>query len=252
MSKRFLPPSQEAFLTHNIYADKSALVLEWILCKGLTKESFSIREVARDVGISIGLVQRVFKVLIQNGLLKSSGVMTEKTFAIKKPQALLQAWLEQYSIIKKCKMRTYASGLQGQKEILDALAHSGLHKSVALALHSAADAHKTKNTNLTTVELYLLKPGIRSQVEELLLLEPQERGYQVLLIEPFYKSLLNPTLGIRRETMQKKEDAKDFAAASPLLTYLDLYHFPLRGREQAEFMALRIPELKRIYQGNKT
>ena len=32
-----------------------------------------------------------------------------------------------------------------------------------------------------------------------------------------------------------------------LLTYLDLYHFPLRGQEQAEFMAERIPELKRIY-----
>jgi hypothetical protein len=33
----------------------------------------------------------------------------------------------------------------------------------------------------------------------------------------------------------------------PLLTFLDLYHFPLRGQEQAEFMAQRIPELKRIY-----
>jgi hypothetical protein len=28
---------------------------------------------------------------------------------------------------------------------------------------------------------------------------------------------------------------------------LDLYHFPLRGQEQAEFMAERVHELKRIY-----
>jgi hypothetical protein len=40
---------------------------------------------------------------------------------------------------------------------------------------------------------------------------------------------------------------KNMGASSSLLTFLDLYHFPLRGEEQAEFMAERISELKRIY-----
>jgi hypothetical protein len=40
---------------------------------------------------------------------------------------------------------------------------------------------------------------------------------------------------------------KNIKICPSLLSFLDLYHFPLRGQEQAEFMAERISELKRIY-----
>ena len=130
--------------------------------------------------------------------------------------------------MKKCKLRTYRSGFQEKEE---------LHQTVALALHSSAEAHGCKNTNLNTLELYLLDPAARSEPENALQLEPQERGYEVLLIEPYYKSLLNLSIG----------SGKNVRNCSALLTFLDLFHLPLRGQEQAEFMAERIPELKRIY-----
>ena len=110
-----------------------------------------------------------------------------------------------------------------------------------MALHSAVEAHGYKNTNLNTLELYLLDPLVRSQLEKKLLLEPQERGYEVLLIEPYYKSLLKNTSGSNL----------DINVSPSILTFLDLYHFPLRGREQAEFMAERLLELKRIYKSGK-
>jgi len=90
---------------------------------------------------------------------------------------------------------------------------------------------------LNTLELYVLDPTVWAKLEEILELEPQERGYEVLLIEPYYKSLLNLDIGL----------GKGLRTSSALLTFLDLYHFPLRGLEQAEFMAQRDPELKRIY-----
>ncbi len=96
---------------------------------------------------------------------------------------------------------------------------------MALALHSSAEALGLKNTNLNTLELYMLDPSIRSKLEETLQLEPQERGYEVLLIEPYYKGLLN----------QGMEVHKNIKICPLLLTFLDLYHFPLRGQEQAEF-----------------
>ena len=68
-------------------------------------------------------------------------------------------------------------------------------------------------------------------------LEPQERGYEVLLIEPYYKMLIK----------QNRKDGKEIGVCPLLLAFLDLYHFPLRGQEQAEFIAQRAPELKRIY-----
>ncbi len=91
-------------------------------------------------------------------------------------------------------MRTYRSGFQDKAELLEALKKSNLKQKVALALHSAAEAHGCKNTNLNTLELYLLDPLVRPQLEKKLLLEPQERGYEVLLIEPYYKSLLKSCL----------------------------------------------------------
>lgn len=237
MKGQFLITSHEPFIEGNVYADKSSLVLDWLLKEGLEKKEFSLREVLKDRKVSYGLVQRVFGVLVYNGLLKIEGVRTAKKFFIKKPTLLIKSWLENYSIVKKCKLRNYRSGFQGKEELLEVLKKSNLSQKVALALHSAAEAYGQKNTNLNTLELYMLDPTMRTELEKLLELEPQERGYEVLLVEPYYKSLLNLDNTLKN----------GLRISPPLLTFLDLYHFPLRGQEQAEFMAERISELKRIY-----
>lgn len=243
MSGQFLLSSHETSPEPNIYADKSSLILEWLLLIGIEKNEFSIREVAAQCCVSVGLVQKVFGVLTRNGYLKATGLRTAKKFALDKPEILLRSWLEHYNISKKCKMRTYRTALSGRDQLLNALQQSPLQHKVVLALHSAVELLGCKNTNLQTLEVYLLQPDIRTQLEEILQLEPQERGYEVLLIEPHYKSMLQSL----QETSHNNIKATNFHYSSLLLTYLDLYHFPLRGREQADFMAQRKPELKRIY-----
>lgn len=241
MKGRFLIGSNEKPAEGNIYSDKSALILDWLLREGIKSQDLSLRNVTKETGVSLGLVQRVFEVLVLKGIMQTEGVRTAKKFFLKDPKCLFEGWLEHYSIVKKCKMRTYRSGFQDKAELLEAIQKSNLNKKVALALHSAAEAHGYKNTNLNTLELYVLDPLVRSQLEKKLLLEPQERGYEVLLIEPYYKSLLKKTT----------DSGLDFNVAPSILTFLDLYHFPLRGQEQAEFMAERLPELKRIYRSGK-
>ncbi len=241
MKGRFLVSSNEDPVEGNVYADKSSLVLDWLLREGLSRESFSLREVAKDAKVSLGLVQRVFNILVLKGLLQVEGVRTAKRFFFNKPKELLESWLEHYSIVKKCKIRTYRSALSGKSEWFKALKKSELDQNVILALHSAAEAHGYKNTNLEGLELYILDPSMRPKLESVLQLEPQERGYEVLLIEPYYKMLLK----------QNKKDGKEIGICPLLLAFLDLYHFPLRGQEQAEFIAQRAPELKRIYKNLK-
>jgi hypothetical protein len=237
MKGRFLVSSNEDPAEGNVYADKSSLVVDWLLREGLSKKSFSLREVTKEVEVSLGLVQRVFNILVLKGLLQVDGVRTAKRFSFKKPKELLESWLEHYSIVKKCRIRTYASALSGKLEWFKALKKSGLDQNVVLALHSAVEAHGYKNTNLEGLELYILDPSIRAKLESALQLEPQERGYEVLLIEPYYKMLIK----------QNKKGGKEIGICPLLLTFLDLYHFPLRGQEQAEFIAQRAPEMKRIY-----
>lgn len=92
--------------------------------------------------------------------------------------------------------------------------------------------------NLTTLELYVLETDVRVQVEQKLELQPQERGYEVLLIKPYYKAMLSSRKGAKLLTSQKLKVPGSHLFYSPaLLAYLDLYNFPLRGREQAEFIA---------------
>lgn len=201
-----------------------------------------MRNVSKKAGVSLGSVQRVFGTLVLKGILQTEGIRTSKKFFLKDPKGLLESWLEHYSVVKKCKMRTYRSGFQDKAELLEAIKKSNLSNKVALALHSAAETFGYKNTNLNALELYMLNPLIRSQLEKILLLEPQERGYEVLLIEPYYKSLLKNTCSTNL----------DINVSPSILTFLDLYHFPLRGQEQAEFMAERLPELKRIYKSSKS
>ena len=74
MKGRFLMKFNERPIEGNIFADRSALILEWLLRVGLDKEEFSIREVAQDIDVSIGLVQRVFSLLVIVGLLKTEGM----------------------------------------------------------------------------------------------------------------------------------------------------------------------------------
>ena len=241
MKGRFLSISNEHPPEGNVYADKSSLVLDWLLREGLSRESFSLREVARDARVSLGLVQRIFNILVLKGLLQVEGIRTAKRFSFNNPKKLIESWLEHYSIVKKCKIRTYRSALLGKSEWVKALKKSGLGSDVILALHSAAEAHGYKNTNLTGLELYVLDPATRVKLESALQLEPQERGYEVLLIEPYYKMLIK----------QNKTNGKEIGLCPLFLTFLDLYHFPLRGQEQAEFMVERAPELKRIYKNPK-
>jgi hypothetical protein len=241
MKGRFVVSSNEDPAEGNVYADRSALILDWLLREGLSKESFSLREVVKEAGVSLGLVQRVFNILVLKGLLQVEGVRTSKRFSFNKPRELLESWLDHYSIVKKCKIRTYRSALAGKPEWFKALKKSGLDQNVILALHSAAEAHGYMNTNLEGLELYVLDPSIRAKLESALQLEPQERGYEVLLIEPYYKMLLK----------QNRKDGKDVGICPLLLTFLDLYHFPLRGQEQAEFIGQRAPEIKRIYKNLK-
>lgn len=242
MEGRFLIGSHEKPVEGNIYSDKSAVVLDWLLREGIKSRELSVRKVSKEAKVSLGSVQRVFRTLVLKGILQAEGVRTSKKFFMKDPKRLLEGWLEHYSIVKKCKMRTYRSGFQDKAELLEAIKKSNLSNKVALALHSAVEAHGYKNTNLNTLELYMLDPLIRSQLEKKLLLEPQERGYEVLLIEPYYKSLLKNTCELNL----------DINVSPSILTFLDLYHFPLRGQEQAEFMAERLPELKRIYKSGKS
>ncbi len=69
MKGRFLIGSNEKSVQGNIYSDKSSLILDWLLREGMNNQEFSLRNLAKEIGVSLGLVQRVFEILISKGIL---------------------------------------------------------------------------------------------------------------------------------------------------------------------------------------
>jgi len=236
MKNNFLLPKRKTsqMLSANIFANRSALVLNELLLR--EEKGFSIQSLALEADVSVGLAHRVVVELVQDGIVVATGVRTAKKYHLAKPDVLLDRWINAYDITKKCRFYNYESAYS-PSEICKKLASSNLTSSVALALHSAAQAMGYKYTNLDTVELYVEDPQVRAKMEVLLRLEPRERGYQVLLIEPYYSDLLK----------HRSAEKKTLPISPPVLTFLDLYHFPLRGQEQAEALLKKQPELKSIF-----
>ena len=56
MKGRFLVSSNEDPAEGNVYADKSSLVLDWLLREGLSIEGFSLREVAKEAGVILNVL----------------------------------------------------------------------------------------------------------------------------------------------------------------------------------------------------
>ena len=226
----------------DIFADKSSLILEWILFEGLRRENFSIREVQREISVSIGLIQKVFQALVYEGFIESKGIRTSKKFKLKKGRELLEKWQNHYKILEKCKVGTFKSGIINLEEKIYALNKIKNKNDFSLALHSAVRNVNLSNTNLKSLEIYMENENIYSELEKGLLLDPSERGYDVLLIKPFYKSILK-----KSKLKWSENENSNLKISPPLLTYLDLYNYPLRGREQAEFLINKEKYLRDLY-----
>jgi DNA-binding transcriptional regulator YhcF (GntR family) len=166
MRGEFLLSSNTSDIDHDIYADKSSLILYWLLIVGKDLKQFSIREVARECNVSVGLVQRVFKILTLKGYLQTIGMRTAKKFIFNKSRDLLKSWEENYNIVKKCKIWTYSCIYQNKNEIIQALIENNSEKKVIFALHSAAEIQGFKNTNLTNAELYITQSDFRVEIEK--------------------------------------------------------------------------------------
>lgn len=225
----------------DLYSDKSALVLYWLLKFGAQSDCLSVREIARQTGVSLGLCQRIVEALVRKGVLVAEGVRTAKKYELKNPSALISDWIFHYDILKKCKAWTYTTAFSTRQEVLIAIERSKIKDEVCLALHSAADALASKYTNLDTVELYVFEPSNIPKIERVLGLQPKERGYEVLLVKPYYKAILE------FERARSSGSSNHVSHAPELLTFLDLYHYPLRGQEQAEHLATKITFLRGLH-----
>jgi hypothetical protein len=233
MAKSSILPTKHTDIEIDIFSNKSSMILFWLLIqhKRAKTSGFSINELSRQTSLSLGLVHKVVKQLEYNGIIVSKGFRTSKVFYLKSSNQLLIEWVKHYSLIKKTKTLGFAYG--------DAISSVDEKKyGLIPALHLASEKlYGSKGTNLKTREYYLSDWTIVPKLVEKFALQEMDRGYELLLIKPYYSAL------IEKVTVNSSVTWEHSYA---LLTVLDLCHFPIRGVEQAERLYRKLPYLNSI------
>jgi hypothetical protein len=234
MARTAILPSRGTDIEIDIYSNKSSLILFWLLVnhEQVLKVGFAVNELARLTGTSAGLVHKVIKQLEYIGIITSKGLRTNKKFYLKLPGQLLVSWVKKYNLIKKTKTKGFAAFDTNDSKL-----------KLIPALHTAsAEYFKSKTTNLRLQEYYFLNWDKLPKTIDQLKLQELDRGYEVLLIKPYYSTLIERLSdNIQRETWMKPY---------ALLTVLDLLHFPVRGVEQAETLFRKTDFIKSICSWN--
>jgi hypothetical protein len=230
MARTAILPIRSTDIEIDIYSNKSSLILFWLLVNHnqMQKMGFAVNEIARLTGTSAGLAHKVIKQLEYIGIITSKGLRTNKKFYLKLPGQLLVSWVKEYNLIKKTKTKGFAAFDANDSKL-----------KLIPALHTAsAEYFKTKTTNLRLQEFYFLNWDKLPKTIDQLKLQELDRGYEVLLIKPYYSTLL--------ERMNDKAQKETWMKPYALLTVLDLLHFPVRGIEQAETLFRKTDYIKSI------
>ena len=229
-----LAPAKKIEWVKDPFSKKSGTALLWILAHQQYQRSFSINELGKTLNLSPGTVHRTLAVLAYEGIFSTSGLRTAKQYSLNNTKEHLKQWLQSYKVLQRTKKLQATSS---DPSLLTKL--NLLDLGIVPALHTAA--RKTFHVgvvNIRSFEGYVLNWKKISSIASKLSLVEQDRGYDVLLIEPYYHHFVS----LYFENYNKP----DWNSAYEILTFLDLYHFPIRGREQAEALFRKSSALKSI------
>jgi len=205
---------KEKRLQRKLFTTKST----WIMRKMLAepKRTWTTQDLADAANVSLGMVYKATEKLMAEGYMdKARGAIS-----LQNPGELLDAWREIYHY-KDQEATGYYSPIETREDLYKRLRRlSGSSYALTLGAGASLAAPFVRSTD---THLY-----IDTDFEELrkaLDLTPVEFGGNVYIVVPSDKGVLFDTQTINMVTV-----------VSNLQLYLDLYNYPQRGREQADFL----------------
>lgn len=209
-----------------IFSDKATLVMRAMLSKGDQKWVARDFESRSDVGRARAAA--VLSILRKKGFLGGirSGRLAHSV--LQNREGLLEEWLKSYSFELNKTALYYAPQEDVLPRLKDFFKSSKLEKGYALTLHTGANLI-TNYVNTSAVYCYLRSEKFNEvslDLRQALGLKELKTGGNFYLIKPYYK----------HGVFFNDQVIKGYQVVSDLQLYLDLYNFPQRGREHAEYL----------------
>jgi len=224
----FHNPEREEREGRDLFSDKASLVLRTLLG---ARSPIGIRQIADIVGsgdeqikLTPGYVSKVVKELERRGY----AAKREERIVLRHSNELLSDWLVSYRKRKQPVSRSYFIPASDAESLMPSLARAldDQHVDYEFTGHAGAsiiDRHADFDVvdvyvkNLDEAQKALLGIGARRV----------DRGGNINVLRPYYRESAFYDSQMPRGQLR---------AASDLQLYLDLYDYPVRGREQAEHL----------------
>lgn len=215
------------------FSDKASLILRVALPEGA--RLWGVREMAQITGLDPGFVSRMMNELVERGYWGREN----RKFKLLDASSLLEDWVREYDY-RKSESHEYFCLAGSPDEILQKLRKAGEPKGINYELSFQAGANLlAPHAVYNVVHVYADNAEARGFLVDRLKLKQVERGANVVILHPYY----------RHSAFFQRQRVKDLWVASDLQLYLDLYKYPLRGLEQAEYLYAR--RLKKLIEGNR-
>jgi hypothetical protein len=149
-------------------------------------------------------------------------------------EELLEEWLKVYKFELNEAHLYYSAREDILSRLREYFAAKNESKKYALTLHTGAN-FITHYVNTPTIYCYLSAEKFKNaslDLRQSLDLKELKKGGNIYLIKPYYKN----TAFFNTQTI------KGYNVVSDLQLYLDLYHFPQRGRDHAEYLLKTLKE----------
>ena len=202
------------------FSDKASLILRAALSD--IEKIWGVRELAQFVGLDPGFVSRMARELEKRNYVSR----IDSKLKLRDPKSLLEDWIREYNYKRNQEVQYFCLA-KGSEEIIDKLVAAEIPDDIhyALGLHAGTnliDPYAVYNE----VHIYIQNRGSINRFVEKLKLRETGEGANLIFLLPYYK----------HSVFYGKQKIRNMWVVSDLQLYLDLYHYPLRGLEQAEHL----------------
>lgn len=209
-----------------IFSDKSTIILRAMLSE--PQKKWVARDFEQKFNIGKSRAASVLSILRKKGL--AGGVASGRSAynTLLDPPELLEEWTKFYSFDLNRAYLCYSSSGNILSRLKAYFLAAGLSEDYALTLHSGANLI-TNYVNVASTYLYLGPENFEKKLFDMrqaLDLKELKRGGNIYVVRPYYK----------KSVFLNKRKIRGFNVVSDLQLYLDLFNFPQRGRDHAQYL----------------
>ena len=217
------PGSALRSMRRSAFSDKASLIPRTLFYQS-PGETFSLSGLAESAGVSLSVASYAVRDLARRELVETTKHGRELSIRLKDHRELLEGWAGDYDWRNNVAL-TVQAPMGSPERFLHRLPTFGLPR-FALTLHAGASLF-LPHSPVEQVHLYVDVDGDQalSALVRSLGWPPTEDG-RLHLLKPYY----------RQSLWEKTENRSGLTVVSDLQLMLDLWNYPMRGREQAELI----------------